>query len=401
MDILFLSHCVPNPPDKGEKIRSYHELNRLAAKYRVHLVCFAKSDSEMKDAWKLRDRCASVYAELLPQRRSLVRAAVRSIGGKCLMTSFYGSARMLQHVNSLTGRLPLLASLAYSSAAAQYAPPEIPLVLDMVDVDSEKWLQYGRMRWPGMLYRLEGQRLRRREIDFANRAVCTFLSTWHEAGICRSFVPNADIRCLENGVDFDYFDPSLGWQSADLRGRRFVVFVGAMNYYPNADAVCWFASHVFRHLRKRQPNLEFFIVGRDPTAAVRRLARQPGITVTGTVSDVRPYLAASEAVVAPLRVARGIQNKVLEALAMGKFVYASTAVCDTFGRDIPAGIIHCRSERDYLRNPRQVQPGPASSPAAIRSAARRRFSWNTNLNSLIDEMESLLDRQRRLELRLH
>jgi sugar transferase (PEP-CTERM/EpsH1 system associated) len=389
MGILFLSHCVPNPPDKGEKIRAHYELTRLAAKYEVHLACFARSRAEMEDARKLEDRCASVYVEPLAPRTRLARAAAQFATGKCLMTSFYGSSRMREHVDSLR-RTPLSATVAYSAAMAQYAPPDLPLLLDMVDVDSEKWFQYGQMRFPGWLYRMEGRRLRQLEIRYAARAAGTFLSTWHETDLFQSFAAEGNTRCMENGVDFDYFDPALECKSAVLANRRFIAFVGAMDYYPNADAACWFAAHVFRAWRKRHPEMEFLVVGRNPSQSVRRLSNQPGIAVTGSVPDVRPYLSAAQAVVAPLRMARGVQNKVLEALAMGKCVLASNAVCVAFGTELPLGVLPCRSESDYVHALERTRTGSPLPPATIRGEARRRFSWSTNLKSLTVEVESVL-----------
>ena len=388
MDIAFLSHCVPNPPDKGEKIRAHHVLNYLASKYRVHLVCFARSPSESADAQKLKDRCASIYAEPLAANSKLVTAGLKFAQGKCLTTSFYGSSRMRSHVQSIP-RLSF--AVAYSSAMAQYAPPDIPLLLDMVDVDSEKWFQYSRLRWPGAVYAIEAKRLRKHEVELTKRAVCTWLSTWQEANVLRGFTPEGEIRCMENGVDFDYFDPGRdGPCSIELKGQRIVVFVGAMDYYPNADGACWFAEHVFPHLRERQPDWKFYVVGRNPTTAVRRLARQPGITVTGSVADVRPYLTAAQAAVTPLRLARGIQNKVLEALAMGKCVLASSAVCGTFGKDLPDGVLPCRNADDYIR---RLSEDNVSVPASqIRDAARRRFSWPANLQGLETEIESVMSR---------
>ena len=316
MDILFLSHCVPNPPDKGEKIRAYHELVQLAASYRVHLACFARNSSEMAHANELRGRCASVYVEPLATRTGFARSALNYVAGGSLVGSYYGSRRLGQYVKSLSSR-PLAAALVYSSVMSQYAPPEIPVILDMVDVDSEKWMQYGRMRRMGVLYHTEGRRLRRIEADAASKAARTLLSTRNEARLLESIAPGAHVRSMENGVDFDYFDPSAPCRPLDLR-KRFVVFVGAMDYYPNADAACWFAAEVFPEIRRRQKDMELLIVGRNPTPAVRRLDAQPGIMVTGAVDDVRPYVNAAETVIAPLRIARGIQNKVLEALAMGK-----------------------------------------------------------------------------------
>ena len=389
MDILFLSHCVPNPPDKGEKIRAHHELIHLAAKYRIHLVCFARTPEEEEDAQKLKSVCASVYVERFVPARNLALAAVEFAAGRCLMTSYYGSRRMRKHVESVA-RQGVEACVAYSSAMAQYAPPKVPLILDMVDVDSEKWFQYGRMRWPGLLYRVEGGRLRRLETEYGLRSAVTFLSTWNEAQLFRSFSADCEVDCMENGVDFDYFDPDRVSPPAALQGRPYVAFVGAMDYYPNADAVCWFAANVFGELRRRRRHLEFLVVGRNPTTAVRRLASQPGITVTGSVPDVRPYLAGALSVVAPLRVARGIQNKVLEALAMGKGVFASDAVCRTFGPSLPPGVVRCRSEADYgriLSTGSTIAYPPAET---IRAGARRRFSWPDNLQGLAVKMDAVL-----------
>jgi polysaccharide biosynthesis protein PslH len=400
MDILFLSHCVPNPPDKGEKIRAHHELIHLAARYSVHLVCFAKSPIEEEDAAKLKSICASVYVERLVPARSLALAAAEFAAGRCLMTSYYGSRRMRQHVETIASR-GLDACVAYSSAMAQYAPANVPLILDMVDVDSEKWFQYGRMRRPGMLYRIEGGRLRRLETAYGQRSAATFLSTWNEAGLFRSFSPNCEIDCMENGVDFDFFNASEVSAPASLNGRPYVAFVGAMDYYPNADAVCWFAANVFPELRRRRRHLEFLIVGRDPGKAVRRLAEQPGITVTGSVPDVRPYLVGAISVVAPLRVARGIQNKVLEALAMGKGVFASEAVCRTFGQSLPAGLVRCDSEADYLRILNKGEGIAYPPPEIIREEARKRFSWSNNLKGLADRLDGVLYGPPGLELRLH
>jgi sugar transferase (PEP-CTERM/EpsH1 system associated) len=384
MDLLFLSHCVPNPPDKGEKIRAFHELSRLAACYRVHLACFARSAAEVKHAEALRDRCASVFVEPLRPGPSFYRAGISFMAGRSLSAAFYRSKRMRRHIASLAGRVS--ATVAYSSVVAPYAPAHVPMLLDMVDVDSEKWLQYGGVRTPGALYAAEGRRLRRLEIDMSRRASRTILSTWNEARLLGEFAPDAAIRCMENGVDFEYFDPSRTAVRAELCGRRFAAFVGAMDYFPNADAACWFASRILPAIRHQVPDFEFLVVGRNPGTAVRRLGQQPGITVTGAVADVRPYVAAAEAVVAPLRIARGIQNKVLEALAMGKQVHVSPAVCATFGAELPAGVIRCDAEQDYAVS---ILGGASLPSATIRADARRRFSWDANLEQLMKDLEAV------------
>ena len=382
--LLFLSHCVPNPPNKGEKIRAHHELSHLAREYRIHLACFARNETEMQDALALRERCASVYVELLPFRTTLLRAAGRFALGGCLTTSFYDSPRLRAYTKSLE-RLPLSASLVYSSVMAQYAPADIPLLLDMVDVDSEKWMEYGRMRRPGPVYSAEGRRLREVERRITAQASCTVVSTHQERDlVTREFSPERVIT-VENGVDFEFFDPARAYNIDGLRGRQFIVFVGAMSYYPNADAVQRFAKEVFGRLKRNNPRLEFVIVGPHPSSAVTGLARIDGVTVTGSVEDVRRYLVAARAVVAPLRIARGIQNKVLEGLAMGKAVLATGAVCHTFGAEWPNGVLRCDSPEEYQK------ALAMAGMDGVRHAAYARFNWASNIGRLGAELRRLTD----------
>jgi sugar transferase (PEP-CTERM/EpsH1 system associated) len=392
MDILYLSHCVPNPPDKGEKIRAHREVLHLAARHRVHLVCFARNESETRAAHELDGRCASVYAERLSFPLALGRGFVEFAFGRCLTTSFYGSGAMRRRVAELAAAGNLSATVAFSSAMAPYAPPAIPLILDMADVDSEKWFQYAAQRHPAFVYRMEGRRLREVEVAGTARARRTILVTEAEERLLREFTPGQATMFLENGVDLADFDPVVAPDSASLAGRRSLVFVGAMDYYPNAEGAVWFADRVLPLLRDADPALEFWVVGRNPGRPVRRLASRPGVTVTGSVPDVRPYLKAAVAAVAPLQIARGIQNKVLEALAMGKTVLSSTAVCDTFGPELPFGVIRCVTERDYVtaaaeRRSSAFQPD-------IRSAAEARFSWERNLRALDRELEAAVASRR-------
>ena len=382
MDILFISHCVPNPPDKGEKIRAAHELNALAEKYRVHLACFARSEEEVSQAHDLKDRCASVFVERIVPWRALAGAGLRFGAGACLNTSFYRSPKMKRHVESL-GSLPLAATFAYSSAVVQFAPAGIPLWIDMVDVDSEKWLEYGQTRFPGLLYRVEGNRLRALERSYAMRAERTFLTTPREQRVLEQFSPGARVEAVMNGVDFDFFDPSAAHPSPELREKNYIVFVGTMDYHPNVDACCWFTETVFGELRKQHPDLELVIVGRSPARPVERLNKIPGVSVTGGVPDVRPYLAGAKSMIAPIRIARGVQNKVLEALAMGKLVHASPVVASTFGDSLPEGVIVCPEVEDYVREIGAAGEAPVSWVPSIREQARTRFTWATNLLPLV------------------
>ena len=141
-------------------------------------------------------------------------------------------------------------------------------------------------------------------------------------------------------------------------------------------------------VQQREPGMRFLVVGRNPSREVVRLSRRPGVTVTGTVPDVRPYVAGARAVVVPLRIARGVQNKVLEALAMGKVVLATPEVCRTFGQ-LPVGLVRCDSPSGFVE---AVCAGSESLPAPeeIRAAACRRFSWERSLGRITDALRSVV-----------
>lgn len=382
--ILFLSHCVPNPPDKGERIRAWQEIQALSARYRVHLACLARSEREARFAYDLRSRCASVHVEILHHAPALARAGLCFAAGGCLTAAYYANARLRAHVASVA-RQGIAAAVVYSSAMAPYVPDGVPVILDYVDVDSEKWFDYARSR--GRIFGIEGKRLRRLETRAAAHARATLLCTERELALFCGFAPNARSRAMENGVDFRYFDPQQTGAVPAAVGEPFLVFVGSMNYYPNEQAACWFAEKVLPALRRRHPALGFVVVGRDPGRRVRALANRPGVTVTGTAPDVRPYLGNALAMVAPLAIARGIQNKVLESLAMGKCVFASTSVCETFGAEAPRGVVRCETVEDYETAVERCFVEAPAGPADVRADAQRRFVWQRNLEILLNEVE--------------
>jgi sugar transferase (PEP-CTERM/EpsH1 system associated) len=293
------------------------------------------------------------------------------------------------HIRAILQRYPIGAAVILSSSMASYAVDGMPFIADWGDVDSEKRLQYARMRFPGFVQRIEGLRLREVERSSAMRARRTLLTTPNELRLYRQIAPDAALGCSGNGVDAAFFDPDAKFTIPDeLRRRKFLVFVGVLSYFPNSDGIRWFAENVFPLLRRHDPELELLLVGRNPTREVCRLARRDGVTVTGAVPDVRPYLAAARGVVAPLRIARGVQNKVLEALAIGKRVLASKEVCNTFLPDLPQGVVCCATTADYVRAVAALPPAAAADPTIAR-AVRGRFSWARNLEPLLAELAAI------------
>lgn len=383
VNVLYLAHCVPNPPDKGDRIRAHHELLALARRHRVHLVCFGKSAAQAAHAQELQSCCASVFVDTLSPPLALLRSALRFGRGECLNLAYFDSPRMRRHVVELARSERLDVAVAYSAVMAPYVPEGLPMVLDLVDVDSEKWLDYGRLRRLGALYTLEAKRLRAAERRLGGRAEMVFLTTQHELEVFRGFAPEVPAQVMENGVDFEYFDAARVEPLAELRGRRYLVFIAAFDYFPNWDGACWFAAHIFPELRRADPELELLLVGRNPVPAVRELGRQAGISVTGTVPDVRPYLAGSLASVIPLRIARGIQNKILESLALGRTALISPETALTFGGAVPEGVEVCATAGDYHAALKRIQ-----ATAAPREAARRRYSWAPNMEHLLAAVEA-------------
>ncbi len=346
--LLFLAHRIPYPPDKGEKIRAWHILDHLAGRgWEVELGCLADDPADLDHLPALRARCAAVECHLTGGRlRSAARGLWRLRPGMPLTLGWFHHPGLHAWAGRGLAAGRYDAVFVYSSAMAPYAMGEAAAatarlagrrVLDMVDVDSEKWRAYAAVARAPM--RQVFAREARALLAFERRAAAAFDRTlFVSAEERRRFVelaPECDARAdwVENGVDLARFDPAQDHANPyrDRAGPA-IAFTGTMSYRPNVDAVGWFAREVLPLLRAARGGgggggdpaaPEFHIVGASPAPAVRALAALPGVQVVGPVPDVRPWLAHAALAVAPLRIARGIQNKVLEAMALARPVVAS------------------------------------------------------------------------------
>jgi sugar transferase (PEP-CTERM/EpsH1 system associated) len=289
----------------------------------------------------------------------------------------------------LRQRVAIPSTLVFSSSMGQYAAAgNSATLVDFVDVDSAKWTDYAAAhRWPmSWLYRREGRELLAYERSVAVQAQRSFFATEKEAALFRRLAPESEARveALGNGVDADYFSPRPGQPSPFDAAELPIVFTGAMDYWPNVDAVAWFVREMLPELRQRWPALRFHIVGRSPGAAVRELAGA-AVSVTGTVPDVRPYLQHAAVVVAPLRLARGIQNKVLEAMAMARPVVAATACVEAIAATPGQHLLPALTTADFIQAVDQLLRNPAMA-AAVGQAGRERvlaaYGWDACLRSL-------------------
>jgi sugar transferase (PEP-CTERM/EpsH1 system associated) len=322
--ILYLCHRVPYPPDKGEKIRAFHQISALASRHKVTLLALA--DGPLPNLAPLEAMCERVEVFPINRSASYLRAAVGGLRPRPFSLSFFQSKELADRVRELARREHFDVTVVYCSAMAPYAElaPDVPAVLDMVDVDSAKWAQYARFAPLPLrpVYALEARRLRRYEASLAGRFQRVLLATGNETRLYKANAPGARAATILNGVDVDFFQP-FDLPKAD---HPMLVFTGQMDYFANVDGVVHFARQVFPRLRARYPELELLVVGRAPVAAVRDLGELPGVQVTGAVGDVRPFLARAWVFVAPLRIAQGVQNKVLEAIASNVPVVCSERV---------------------------------------------------------------------------
>lgn len=389
-NVLYLVHRLPYPPNKGDKVRSYHLLKHLSAQHQVFLGTFIDDPDDLQHIETVGNFCSALHVARLNPKLAKIRSLNALLADEPLTLRYYRDAGLQGWVDRICRQQNIDAIVVFSSAMAQYVESvtRIPILIDFVDVDSAKWSQYAPNHgWPmSWLYRREGRRLLAYEREIAHRSARSFFVTKTEAALFTEMAPECAIRvdALCNGVDADYFSNDDNRQSPYATDATPIVFTGAMDYLPNIDAVRWFAAEVLPDLLERRPQIHFHIVGRSPTPEVLALANA-NVSVTGTVPDVRPYLQHAAIVVAPLRIARGIQNKILEAMAMAKPVIASAecaaAVDAVFGQEL----LTATTAADFIAEIEMLlQDGQLSSNIgrAARQSVLARYSWDAHLSGM-------------------
>jgi sugar transferase (PEP-CTERM/EpsH1 system associated) len=331
MRILFLAHRLPYPPNKGDKIRSCWELRALAEHHKVDLACFYEQAEDEQYIDQVAHYCDHCYVEKLATGESRLRAAVAVLRGSPFSIAYFHSAKMEKAIRKALRSRKYDLIFVFSSSMAHYVDgvPGVPKVLDMVDVDSDKWAQYARRAHPPLswLWSYEANRLGRYEAKLLHGYSATLVCTDAEAELLRGRCASPKINVVGNALDTKYFDPAATDLPEQIgRLQPYVVFSGAMDYLPNVDAVTYFCREILPLVRQKVPNITFVAAGMNPSRTVRQLAAEKGVHVTGTVPDIRPYLQGAAASVIPMRLARGIQNKVLESLAMGLPVITTSRV---------------------------------------------------------------------------
>jgi len=392
--VLMLTHRMPYPPDRGDRIRSYHMIRTLAQHFDMALACPSEEKVWLQHHQllrKLADRCCIMPTSPTAGR---VRALGALLTRRAVTPAVFYRASLAQQISMWQDKKPFDAVLTFCTGMIPYARLLVeqaklqgrPLVhvLDLVDVDSLKWEAYAReARWPmSWVYGHEAKRLREIEAGrFDHLAGVTVVSDAEAEAYRTHVAEHPALRVVRNGVDTDYFHP-LG----DCDETR-VVFTGVLNYRPNVDAVTWFAHEVLPALREKVPTAVFRIVGRHPSPSVQELSAIDGVELIGSTPDVRDHLACSAAAVAPLRIARGTQNKVLEAMASQRAVVCSQAAASGVDASNGEHIIEADTPEQWVKAiERLFQDGEARRQlaAAARQRVETHYGWDAAMAPMVE-----------------
>ncbi len=368
----------------------------MAKTYRVHVGAFVDDPDDWRYQAELEALCGEVcLLNLKPHHRKLISLKGLLTGG-ALTIPYYASQSMQGWVDDLLAKSPIEHAVVFSSPMAQFvsgpAYSHLRRIADFVDIDSDKWAQYARAKsWPlSWIYGREARTLFDYERKIAGEFDATVLVTDDECAMFKKMAPETAVRvnAIHNGVDTDYFSPNREYSNPYPRPCPRLVFTGAMDYWANADAVQWFTREIFPSIRADVIDAEFYIVGSRPTSEIQALGKVPGVTVTGAVRDIRPYIAHAMAAVAPMRIARGVQNKVLEAMAMAKPVLATPEAGE--GISARAGIdLLIESEPElFLKQALCLLAGQgADMGAAARRCVLQNYGWEKNLQHFNELLE--------------
>lgn len=404
-DILFLVHRIPFPPNKGDKIRSFNLLKWLSKHYQVHLGYFVDEPEDEQYKSELAPYCKLIHAVSINKMYSTLRSSVALFSAQALTVPYYFRLNMQSWVDEVINARNIQKAIVYSSSMAQYLDgpkyQNMCRVIDFVDVDSDKWRQYAQSKkiplsW---IYQREHRLLQRYEVHISEQFKhATFVSE-EESNFFESLLAPAlaqKISSVGNGVDTIYFDRRNLATSKQPEPRPYIVFTGAMDYWANVDAMLWFCQQVWPIVKQNIPELELYIVGSNPSSKVKELEAIAGVVVTGRVDDIRPYIDRALVTVAPLLIARGIQNKVLEAMAMEKPIVATRAAIEGITRETTdLAVSVCDQARDFgnaVIEYCQKAQNKDSSMEGICYANRQfvldNFSWDSQLNSFQPLLEN-------------
>lgn len=394
MKLLFLTHRMPFPPNKGDKIRSFNILAYLTKQHDVSLACLVDDESDLRFLPEIESRVRGVVFEKISPRTKKILALRNIVQARPITVGYFYSSALQEKVDEIIGKTDFDAFICFTSPMAEYLfrsrhfdgrIKDAIRIMDFVDVDSRKWQQYAdeSSGWTSWIYRYEAKHLARYEKLIVKAFDCAIVVSEQEKKVFSEGDKLPNLYAMSNGVDIEFFSRVAVRPPSTVSPA--LVFTGVMDYRPNIEGINWFVQSIFPLVQAAVPDIKLWIVGSNPTAQVERLGKLPGVIVTGFVEDIRAYLAKASVCIAPLRVARGIQNKVLEAMAMGKAVVctpqAHEGICAIRGKEI----IVAEGANEFAVAIIRLLGDPALAEQIgvdARRCVEMRYSWNDNLRLL-------------------
>jgi len=389
-DMLFLSQRIPYPPNKGDKIRSFNILKHFSKTHRIHLGCFIDDPADWEHVPALEKYCVDTCIVPLNKTVAKIKSLKAFLTGAPLNLPYFYDRTIEAWTRKVYAEVKPDAAFAFSSQMGQYfldAEPRPPrVVIDFCDVDSDKWKQYADSKnWPvSWIFKRESETLLKFDRRVAAAVDAATFVAQPEVDLFLDLAPecNGKITAIGNGIDTAYFKPDESYPSPYAPGGPIAIFTGAMDYWPNVDAVVWFASKIFPRVRAELPDARFYIVGGGPTTDVLKLESIDGVHVAGRVPDMRPYFAYADAAVTPMRIARGIQNKVLEAMAMAKPTVTTPTALAGIGATPERDILVAEDAQTFAdQTVRALQDENAAALGeSAKSFVTRAYSWTGQLS---------------------
>lgn len=394
--LLFLTHRIPYPPNKGDKITNFEMLKYFSKRYEVHLGTFVDDPRDRAHRTELLKYCRSAHFEDLHPKLRRIASAGALLGRRALTLAYYPRSRLLRWCDRTVTERGIRRIFVSSTPMYQFVPPSAgpaARVIHYHDLDSDKWRQYAETTpWPmSAIYRRESVTLLEYERQIARDADAGFFVTPSEAELFRRLAPESSRKIFwpGHGLDHDYYSRSNAFDNPYPAGAKTVLFVGVLDYWPNEDAAIWYATSIHAKVRAAFPDVRFYVVGMNPTRRVRELETLAGVTVTGEVPDVRPWFQHASVVVAPLRIARGIQNKVLQAMAMERPVVMSRMLASSLSARDGEDVVLAGTSDEFAAGIASLL-GDERAARAMGQRARARILSDYSWQRTMDRMDAYL-----------
>ena len=393
LKILYVCHRFPFPPKRGGKIRPFNMIKHLSQRHQVTVASLARSAEEAQAGAGLAEHCERYLMATVREPWQSIRMVARLPTLTPSSMGYFYSVELDRQIQQALARERYDLIFVHCSSVAQYVSQvrDIPKILDFGDMDSQKWQIYARIKpLPSSLgYWLEGTKLEREEKRLARQFDLCTCTTKEELNTLNDYATGALTDWFPNGVDHEYFAPD----ATDYDPNR-LSFIGRMDYFPNQQCMLEFCTQTLPLIRERRPDATLTIVGADPAPKIRALGDLPGVTVTGSVPDVRPYTQASAVMIAPLKIARGTQNKILEAMAMGVPVVTSSLAAR--GVDAEPGVHFLTADtpadyRDSILSLLDDQQQRQRFAQAARARVLSHHDWSASMQRLDTIIERCLD----------